>query len=52
MPVDYENDSVATSLAVARALEDRLWGVRLDTSEYMVDHSVVAADGRPSARRA
>lgn len=38
--VDYENDSVATSLAVARALEGRLWGVRLDTSEYMVDRSV------------
>ncbi len=39
--VDYENDSVATSLAVARALEGRLWGVRLDTSELMVDKSVL-----------
>ena len=38
--VDYENDSVKTSLAVARALEGRLWGVRLDTSEYMVDRAV------------
>jgi nicotinate phosphoribosyltransferase len=38
--VDYENDSVATSLAVARALEGRLWGVRLDTSAFMVDSSV------------
>ncbi len=43
--VDYENDSVATSLAVARALDGRLWGVRLDTSEYMVDKSVVSLMG-------
>lgn len=43
--VDYENDSVKTSLAVARALEGRLWGVRLDTSEFMVDRSVVPAMG-------
>jgi nicotinate phosphoribosyltransferase len=39
--VDYANDSVATSIAVARALEGRLWGVRLDTSEFMVDKSVI-----------
>ena len=43
--VDYENDSVATSLAVARALDGRLWGVRLDTSEFMVDRSVVPQMG-------
>src|SRR5213075_131606 len=43
--VDYENDCVATSLAVARALDDRLWAVRLDTSEYMVDRSVIAQMG-------
>jgi nicotinate phosphoribosyltransferase len=43
--VDYHNDSVATSLAVARALEGRLWGVRLDTSEFMVDASVVSQMG-------
>lgn len=43
--VDYENDSVATSLAVARALEGRLWGVRLDTSENLVDRSVVPQMG-------
>ena len=43
--VDYENDSVATSVAVARALEGRLWGVRLDTSDYMVDRSVVPQMG-------
>ena len=38
--VDWENDCVRTSLEVARALKDRLWGVRLDTSETMVDVSV------------
>jgi len=38
--VDFENDCVRTSLQVARALKDRLWGVRLDTSETMVDVSV------------
>ena len=43
--VDYENDCVETSLAVARALDDRLWGVRLDTSEYLVDRSVVSQMG-------
>jgi nicotinate phosphoribosyltransferase len=39
--VDYHNDSVGTSVAVARALEGRLWGVRLDTSELMIDRSVI-----------
>jgi nicotinate phosphoribosyltransferase len=43
--VDYDNDSVKTALDVARALEDRLWGVRLDTSENMVDKSVVPLMG-------
>ena len=43
--VDYENDAVATSIAVARALEGRLWGVRLDTSEFMVDRAVLAHMG-------
>ena len=38
--VDFENDSVATALEVARALGPRLWGVRLDTSESMVDRSL------------
>jgi nicotinate phosphoribosyltransferase len=39
--VDYENDVARTSVEVARALGDRLWGVRLDTSEHMVDRSVL-----------
>jgi nicotinate phosphoribosyltransferase len=38
--VDFENDSVATALAVARALGPRLWGVRLDTSGQLVDRSL------------
>jgi nicotinate phosphoribosyltransferase len=38
--VDFENDSVGTSLEVARALGERLWAVRLDTSESMVDRSL------------
>jgi len=38
--VDFENDSVRTALEVARALKDRLWGVRLDTSGQLVDRSL------------
>ncbi|MEX2103197.1 MAG: hypothetical protein WD805_04470, partial [Gaiellaceae bacterium] len=38
--VDFENDSVRTSLEVARALGKGLWGVRLDTSRTLVDRSL------------
>jgi nicotinate phosphoribosyltransferase len=38
--VDFENDSVRTALEVAHALGPRLWGVRLDTSEALVDRSL------------
>jgi len=38
--VDFENDCVRTSIDVARALGDRLYGVRLDTSEMLVDRSL------------
>jgi nicotinate phosphoribosyltransferase len=38
--VDFENDSVRTALEVAHALGPRLWGVRLDTSEQLVDRSL------------
>jgi nicotinate phosphoribosyltransferase len=38
--VDFENDSVRTSLEVARALGERLWGVRLDTSRTLVDRAL------------
>jgi nicotinate phosphoribosyltransferase len=43
--VDFDNDCVGTSLAVARALGPRLAGVRLDTSESMVDTSVIPQMG-------
>ncbi len=39
--VDFHNDCVRDSLAVARALGKRLWGVRLDTAGGLRDVSVV-----------
>jgi nicotinate phosphoribosyltransferase len=44
--VDFENDSVRTALEVADALGDRLWAVRVDTSETMVDRSLWHEMGR------
>ena len=38
--VDFQNDSVADAVAVADALGERLWGVRLDTSERLVDRAL------------
>jgi nicotinate phosphoribosyltransferase len=38
--VDFDNDSVRTALEVAEALGNRLWGVRLDTAETLVDRSL------------
>ena len=38
--VDFENDSIRTSLEVADALGDDLWGVRLDTSSTLVDRAL------------
>ena len=38
--VDFENDCVRTSQEVARALGPRLYGVRIDTSETLVDRSL------------
>ena len=38
--VDFHNDCVRTSLEVAEGLGDRLYGVRLDTSEMLVDRSL------------
>ncbi len=46
--VDFHNDSVQTSLEVARTFAEkgkRLWGIRLDTSERMVDKSIVGMMG-------
>ena len=45
IPVDYQNDAARTSLDVAKALDDRLWGVWLDTAEFMVDHSIIPEMG-------
>jgi nicotinate phosphoribosyltransferase len=48
--VDFENDSVRTALAVADELGDRLWGIRLDTAETLVDRSLwdELSDFRPT----
>jgi nicotinate phosphoribosyltransferase len=43
--VDFDNDCVGTSLAVARALGARLYGVRLDTAETLVDRSIIPEMG-------
>ena len=43
--VDFDNDCVGTSLAVARALGERLYGVRIDTSETVVDKSIIPQMG-------
>jgi nicotinate phosphoribosyltransferase len=45
VPVDYDNDAVATALLVARALESQLWGVQLATSENLVDVSIIPVMG-------
>ena len=47
--VDYANDVIGDSLRVARAMADEfgrdaLWGVRVDTSEMMVDRSLQGRD--------
>jgi nicotinate phosphoribosyltransferase len=39
--VDFDNDVVNTSLGVAHALGARLWGVRVDTSEALVDRAML-----------
>lgn len=43
--VDFDNDCVQTSLSVARELKGKLSAVRLDTSETMIDRSVIPAMG-------
>jgi nicotinate phosphoribosyltransferase len=43
--VDFENDSVRTALEVAQALGPKLWGVRLDTSEQLVDRALLEEMG-------
>jgi len=48
--VDFENASVRMALEVAEALGERLWGVRLDTSETLVDRSLLEemGDSKPT----
>jgi nicotinate phosphoribosyltransferase len=43
--VDWENDCVRTSLELADALGASLYGVRIDTSEMVVDRSVIPMMG-------
>ncbi len=43
--VDFENDSARTSIEVADALGPRLWGVRLDTAESLVDEGLRRSAG-------
>ena len=43
--VDFDNDCAGTALKCCEALGDRLWGVRLDTSETLVDKSIAAIAG-------
>ena len=38
--VDFDNDCVNTSLEAAERLGDKLWGVRLDTAEQLIDKSL------------
>ncbi|KKK53005.1 hypothetical protein LCGC14_3099120, partial [marine sediment metagenome] len=42
--VDFDNDSVRTSLEVAEAVGDRLWGVRLDTASTLVDRALESGE--------
>lgn len=42
--VDFDNTSVDTALAVAEALGDKLWGVRLDTSGNLIDEALLYRD--------
>jgi nicotinate phosphoribosyltransferase len=44
--VDFENDCVGMSVNLASALGSSLYGVRIDTSEMLVDKSVIPMMGR------
>ena len=43
--VDFDNNSLETALAVAEALGDRLWGVRLDTAGRLIDRTLAGQAG-------
>ncbi len=46
--VDFENDSARTAVEVADALGQQLWGVRLDTSESLVDAGLAGREDPPA----
>ncbi len=48
--VDFENDSVKTTLEVAEALGPDLWGVRLDTSDSLADLELQRRHGPTAAK--
>jgi nicotinate phosphoribosyltransferase len=48
--VDFRNDSVETALAVAAALGDDLWGVRLDTSDKLADLALQRLHGEDAPK--
>lgn len=48
--VDFDNDSVGTAIAVADALGGDLAGVRLDTSDSLVDRALADQPGPPEER--
>lgn len=43
--VDFNNDCVKTSVEIAKAFGKKLYGVRLDTSDKMVDRSIIDCMG-------
>lgn len=49
--VDFDNDCVGTSLAVAKILGKKLWGVRLDTAGDLVDISSTSPGVNPTLVR-
>jgi nicotinate phosphoribosyltransferase len=44
--VDFDNDCAGTAVAVAEVLGNRLYGVRVDTSETVVDKSILPQMGQ------
>ncbi len=48
--VDFHNDCAATALACAERFGEALWGVRLDTSENLVDRSLSGDSSQPLDR--
>ena len=50
--MDWDNDCVRTSVELANVLGASLYGVRIDTSEMLVDKSVVPMMGRCRAHAA